>query len=492
MRTRFAIWLLIGMAPLAAACEGARDALQRHTDVVARAAGQELTVDAAADILAGQDRVPNEPQVVEAVANLWIDYTLLARAVAEDSTAESIDLSPMVKTQLEQTLVYRLRDRVINVDTLISDQELREIYEERMPGAQVRARHILLTYPPNATQQQRDSVRALAGELRRRALAGADFAQLARQYSQDPGSAPEGGDLGFFGRGQMVKPFDSAAFALKPGQISDPVESPFGIHVIRLEERRAPEFDQVRASFLEEVKTERILSAESTYIAGLVEPANVQLAKGAVQVARELARQPTVTLPRRAARRALTKYRGGAFTAQEFLEFVQARPPAFRTRLIAAPDDAVEGLLRDLTRAELLVNEARNLGIQVSEAERDSMMADARRFFLNTAGALGLSTLEPAQGMAREDAAQQHILALLKEMVRGEREVVALGTVSFALRKRYDARLYSQNVPRVVDRVAQLSAASQPAAPLGGQLPPAPNAPRPIPQPSPPAQDTTP
>lgn len=492
MRTRFAVWLLIGATPLAAACEGARQALERHTDVVAEAAGQALAIEAAADILAGQSRVPNEPQVVEAVANLWIDYTLLARALADDSTAESLDLSPMVKTQLEQTLVYRLRDRVIHVDTLISDEELRAIYEDRMPGAQVRARHILLTYPPSATQEQRDSVRALASELHRRALAGADFAELAKQYSQDPGSAPEGGDLGFFGRGQMVKPFDSAAFALRPGQISEPVESPFGIHVIKLEERRAPEFDQVRASFLEELKTERILAAESAYIAGLVDPAKVQVEEGAIAAARELARQPAVSLARRAARRALTRYRGGTFTAREFLEFVQARPPAFRNRIVSAPDDAVEGLLKDLTRAELLVNEARHQGIQVSEVERDSMIADARRFFLNAAGALGLRNLQPAPGETRQDAAQRHILSLLKAMVRGEREVVALGTVSFTLRKRYDARVHSQNVPRVVDRVTQLSPAPQPADSPRGQALPAPNAPRPIPQPSPAGQDSTP
>lgn len=486
---RLRLPFLAAAAALSTACGALEDALNRHTDVVARAAGHELSIEEAAQLLAGQSRVPNQPEVVEAVTGLWIDYTLLATAMADDSTGESVDLSPMVKTQVEQTLVYRLRDQVIQVDTLLTDEELQTIYQERLPGAQIRARHILLTYPANATEAQRDSVRALARDLRQRAIAGADFAELAKQYSQDPGSGPEGGDLGFFGRGEMVKPFDDAAFALEPGKISDLVESPFGIHLIRLEERRIPGFDEVRANFLEEVKTQRILSAESTYIAGIMAPANVQVADGAVEAARELARRPAIDLPRRAARRALTTYKGGAFTAREFVEFIQARPPRFRSQLLTAPDATVEEFLKELTRAELLVNEARGQGIELDAAERDSMLAEARRFLVNAAAGLGLRFVEPVEGETRQQAVQRKTLDMLAEMVRGEKDVVPLGTVAFALRRRYDVAFFDHNVPRVVERVTQLGGGQQPAATPGAQTP-APNAPRPTPQPAP--ADTTP
>ncbi|MCL4747418.1 MAG: SurA N-terminal domain-containing protein [Burkholderiaceae bacterium] len=97
-----------------------------------------------------------------------------------------------------------------------------------------KASHILIRLDPSAGEQARKDARAKADKLLAQAREGSDFAALARASSEDPGSAASGGDLGFFTRETMVKPFADAAFALKEGQISDLVESEFGLHVIRL------------------------------------------------------------------------------------------------------------------------------------------------------------------------------------------------------------------------------------------------------------------
>ena len=102
----------------------------------------------------------------------------------------------------------------------------------------VKASHILISVPETA-----DAAAKAAGQDQGRAdsqgvKAGKDFAALAKQHSQDPGSAVNGGDLGFFQQGQMVGPFNDVAFSLKPGAISDLVETQFGYHIIRVAEKQ--------------------------------------------------------------------------------------------------------------------------------------------------------------------------------------------------------------------------------------------------------------
>ncbi|WP_456431066.1 SurA N-terminal domain-containing protein [Thermosulfuriphilus sp.] len=116
-----------------------------------------------------------------------------------------------------------------------------------------RARHILLKLPATATVEKEEIVKKKAQEILARVKAGEDFARLAKEYSEDLTTKDEGGDLGFFSRGQLVAPFEEAVFSMKAGEIKGPVRTPFGYHIIKLEEIR-PEHVRPLAEVKEEIK----------------------------------------------------------------------------------------------------------------------------------------------------------------------------------------------------------------------------------------------
>ena len=117
-----------------------------------------------------------------------------------------------------------------------------DAYLKAHPEEQVHARHILISIKtpeaPSDDALDKPQARAKAEELLKRIRAGEDFGSLAKEFSKDPGSKENGGDLGWFGRGRMVPEFEKAAFSLQPCQFSDIVESQFGFHIIKVDERR--------------------------------------------------------------------------------------------------------------------------------------------------------------------------------------------------------------------------------------------------------------
>ncbi len=198
----------------------------------------------------------------------------LTKARGQFPTPEAFTQA-LVETQLNEEGLRALFTRNLSIQGLVegeiakgvsvSDADVHTFYAGNQEAfeipEQVRARHILLEFGEKDGAPEREEKRRKIEELLQQAKAGADFAELARKNSQCP-SAAEGGDLGFFGRGQMAEPFEAATFALKPGEISGVVETEFGLHVIKLEERKpagvVPEQDvagQIR-EFLTSQKTE--------------------------------------------------------------------------------------------------------------------------------------------------------------------------------------------------------------------------------------------
>ncbi|MCF8169043.1 MAG: SurA N-terminal domain-containing protein, partial [Rhodoferax sp.] len=182
-----------------------------------------------------------------------------AKVIPNDGDVETFYAAnaPLFQAPESATIEYIVLDLdAVKKTITLGESDLRAYYDQnvaRLSGKEERrASHILINAPKSASEAERKNARERAeGLLESLRKAPDSFADVARKSSQDPGSAPNGGDLDFFGRGAMVKPFEEAAFAMKKGEISSVVESDFGYHIIKLTDIKAPRqrsFEELRAS----------------------------------------------------------------------------------------------------------------------------------------------------------------------------------------------------------------------------------------------------
>jgi peptidyl-prolyl cis-trans isomerase C len=183
---------------------------------------------------------------------------------------EKMNLSESgIKKQIEKQLtINQFINEQITAKIQLAPDEAKKYYESNPSSfkkpEEVRASHILIKLEPKADQTQKDAALKKIKELQVKLENGEDFASLAKEYSEGP-SKSRGGDLGTFRKGQMVKPFEKAAFALEPGKISDVVETSFGYHLIKVFDKQPEstiEFDVIKArleNFLKQNKTQQEL-----------------------------------------------------------------------------------------------------------------------------------------------------------------------------------------------------------------------------------------
>ena len=146
------------------------------------------------------------------------------------------------------------------------------------PVQSAQIRHILISVSPQADETQKAAARKKIEEIQKKVKKGDDFAALAKESSQCPSSA-SGGDLGFFGRGQMAKPFEDAAFALEPGETSGIVETRFGYHIIKSTEKKPGTtiaFEDVKEKIMQFLKQKKLSEQLGEYTNGLEKTAKVE------------------------------------------------------------------------------------------------------------------------------------------------------------------------------------------------------------------------
>jgi len=210
--------------------------------VVARVNGIEITEGdlaiAAEDPALQMPNVPDE-QKRELLTGYMIDLKLGAKAAEAAEVGSSADFARKLAYNRDKTLLDEYLDQAAK--KAVTPEAARKLYDETVKGLpaeqEVRARHILV----DSEEEAKKAVERVKG--------GEDFAKVAGELSKDPGSKTDGGDLGFFTKDRMVEPFAEAAFKLEPGQVSEPVKSQFGWHVIKVEEKRtkpAPSFEETK------------------------------------------------------------------------------------------------------------------------------------------------------------------------------------------------------------------------------------------------------
>jgi parvulin-like peptidyl-prolyl isomerase len=186
-------------------------------------------------------------------------------------TVERLSINSMLQSEVDPQIT-------------IDDAATKAFYDSNRArfrqGETVRASHILIQAPPGMPERERLTAKALAESIQDDLKKGRPFAELAKIHSQDPGSAAKGGDLGFFGRGQMVPAFDRAVFSLKKGQTSGVVETSFGYHIIRVTdlrpEREVP-FEEAKGQIGEYLLQQQRDEKSQAFIGQLRAKAKVEL-----------------------------------------------------------------------------------------------------------------------------------------------------------------------------------------------------------------------
>ena len=260
--------VLFGAAMVAATVASAQAGASARANVLVSGPAGEVTL---ADLeLIVKERVPaarraefwsNPAAIAQMARGLYAQRSLAQEATKAglDRTAEGAAYLQLTRERALTELEMQARVRAKTPDAKAQEAYARGEYKAQpkrfeLPD-QIHARHILLAVAKDGSNDA--AMKARAEDLIAQLRQGADFAKLAREQSADKGSAQRGGDLGVFGRGKMVPPFEKAAFALqKPGEISGPVRSDFGYHIIELVERqsaRRQPFEEVLPALREEM-----------------------------------------------------------------------------------------------------------------------------------------------------------------------------------------------------------------------------------------------
>ena len=226
---------------------------------------------------------PAEEDVDNAFAELSGRYEVAEEFQAEMESRGFTEAS-LKGNIAKQLTIQKFVEGTIVTKAIVPEETIREAYDQNPQNfssqEEVKASHILINSAEGDPQEKKDEALKKAKEIAAKAKAdGADFAELARTYSEGP-SAPSGGDLGFFSQGRMVKQFDEAAFSMKVNEVSDPVLTQFGYHIIKVTDRKegsTASYEEVKDKLAQDLRNRMINELIGEKLSQLREEATIEL-----------------------------------------------------------------------------------------------------------------------------------------------------------------------------------------------------------------------
>ncbi len=476
---RTSLLVLALCATTLAACSGLGEAFSAHTDVVATAGSQQLTVNRLGDLLGkAKMQIPLNKDVALLVSrDLWVPYQLLALAAARgDSLKDVKAIDQSAAAMLENAKLGRFMESV--AASLPAEAGSEDSYVAAKGGL-YSARHILFMVAADAPAATRDSVKRLAQSVVAK-VTDANFADMAKKYSGDP-SKEKGGDLGVFPLGMMVKPFGDALAKLKPGEISPLVETQFGYHIVQRNS-----WANAKDAFVAQSAGRGKQVAESTYIAQVQAAAGIKAKSDAATTMKMVAKDP---MNSRSNKTVMATYKGGELTAGRVALVLLASPQSGRLmqQIQGAPDSLVAQYVTSMAQREVLLKRADSARMLVKPEEIDGLHRDFLQAVVQSWAALNVDPKSLADSgktqSEREKLAAARVEKFMDRVMAGEIQPLPVpAPLQIVLMDKFNAKVNTTGIDRAIERAGKLRvaadsarAASQPksAVPLPGMMPPA-------------------
>ncbi len=462
------VWLLAGLVFLAG-CDNSL--FKAHADVAAEAAGQDLTSERLAAIMGDTKGIRITRDAAEMVSNIWIDYTLFSQAVARGTIpTDSASIAEAMWARIAEIRGSRWFDTLVARQATARPADADRFYAA--DSARV-LQHILFRVEPSAEPPAKAKARRAAEATLARIRAGADFGSLATELSGDPGSARDSGYYPPTPRGTFVTAFDSAGWALGPGEVSGVVETPFGYHIIK-----RPTQQQAQARILNYLQTAAGAQVDSLYRDSLARVRDLKVSGDAPALIRG-----AVTDPQGAANSSKTvaSWKGGKFTQGDLMRWIYALPPQAVSQANQAPDEQLAQFARLLAENELLLREAAEQGIGLTPDEWQTMQQEYRAEVDTLEVVLGLGQDVTDSSVAKDERSkvaalkmEQYFDGLVKGTSRVRRLPAPLSTI---LRKQGKWKINEAGLTHAVEIAEAAKGPDSTAAPAPGGMQPAPGAP---------------